>query len=445
MFGERNDNQPEITIILPTHHSHEYVQQTLDSIANQTFKNYEVLAIDSSFSDDTKAILQENAKSDSRIVIVDDDNSSYGHKINIGIERSSGNYIAIVESDDAIAADFLEKLYNKFRNEKLDFVKCNMAYWVSQGMEDMYIKQPRCVEQDYDRVIDLRSESNLRKCATNHIWTGLYRKDFLIKNRVKLHESPGASYQDIGFSALCNLSARYVMFIADALYYYRVDNANSSVKDNQKYLCVVDEYDWLARELETRGIDDPSSLEYVKHCKYGSFAWNYNRLSGDYRRLFMNRITDIYNDQELESYIVDQFESYKRELDLIHKIKPLLEWIIHNKTIILWGANAVGLSILTIQDSLHLKHIKTVCDNDQTKIGRNYLGYIVSKPNDSMQETTGAKYIIAARNKGKEIRNILLQNGVGEEKSIIVDYVLEHYYNREMLAQTAAKIVTVSE
>jgi hypothetical protein len=100
---------------------------------------------------------------------------------------------------------------------------------------------------------------------------------------------------------------------------------------------------------------------------------------------------------------------------------------------------------LTIQDSLHLKHIKTVCDNDQTKIGRNYLGYIVSKPNDSMQETTGAKYIIAARNRGKEIRNILLQNGVGEEKSIIVDYVLEHYYNREMLAQTAAKIVTVSE
>ena len=103
-------SNPDVSVLIPVYNGETYLKQCLDSIVNQSLKNIEIIVIDDGSTDDSPLIIQRY-QTDERVRIIAKSNSGYGDSLNVGLDSAIGEYISIVESDDIIPINFLERLY----------------------------------------------------------------------------------------------------------------------------------------------------------------------------------------------------------------------------------------------------------------------------------------------------------------------------------------------
>ncbi|MFH1171538.1 MAG: glycosyltransferase [bacterium] len=102
--------RPAISVVLTTYNGERYLGQTLDSILNQTFREYELIIVDDASTDSTPSILHDAGGKDPRIVLVRNEKNLGGTaSLNRGLERARGRYIAIMDHDDISLPERLQK------------------------------------------------------------------------------------------------------------------------------------------------------------------------------------------------------------------------------------------------------------------------------------------------------------------------------------------------
>ena len=114
----------KISVIVPCYNVERYIHQCLESIVNQTHSNLEIICIDDGSTDNTPAIIDRVALTDTRIKVIHKSNTGYGDTMNVGLEASTGDYIGIVESDDWIEPDMYETLLRAALDNSLDIARC---------------------------------------------------------------------------------------------------------------------------------------------------------------------------------------------------------------------------------------------------------------------------------------------------------------------------------
>ena len=114
--------QPKISVIIPVYNTEKYLKECLDSIVNQTLKDIEIICVDDGSTDDSLSILQEYAKKDNRIMIIDQKNSGVSSARNSGLDKATGEYLAFVDPDDWIDKDMYEQTIGYMANNDLDIV-----------------------------------------------------------------------------------------------------------------------------------------------------------------------------------------------------------------------------------------------------------------------------------------------------------------------------------
>ena len=194
---------PKVTVILPTLNMKAYIHQSMESVLNQTLKEIEVFVVDAASTDGTREIVQEYMEEDPRVSLLEDVKKSTGYAKNIGIERASAPYIAMVEPDDYIELDMMEKLYQAAEETGADFVKSNYSAFLGEGETRFdFFKSTSAFPSDYGRLINPQKDNHSFSWMM-YEWLGLYRKSFLDKYHIRHNESPGAAYQDHGFICIC--------------------------------------------------------------------------------------------------------------------------------------------------------------------------------------------------------------------------------------------------
>lgn len=103
--------QPLISLIVPIYNVENYLRMCLDSIANQTYSNIEVLLVNDGSSDGSGAICQEFVARDSRFHYIEKENGGLSDARNVGIARAQGEFLSFVDSDDWIEPTYVEDLY----------------------------------------------------------------------------------------------------------------------------------------------------------------------------------------------------------------------------------------------------------------------------------------------------------------------------------------------
>ncbi len=120
---------PKISIIIPAYNSEKFIKRTIQSVLNQTYKNFELIIVDDGSTDNTKEIVREFQKKDPKIKYIWEKNSGApARPKNRGIKRSKGEYIAFLDHDDEWMPEKLEKqlnLFEKEKNLKLGFISSN--------------------------------------------------------------------------------------------------------------------------------------------------------------------------------------------------------------------------------------------------------------------------------------------------------------------------------
>ncbi len=267
-----------ISVIVPVHNVKKYIIQCLDSIEKQTYKEIEIICVDSS-DDGTTDILRDYAGKYSNIIHVIDKNNSYGYKLNYGIHHASGEYLGIIDADDWILPDMYEELLAVLLREETDFVKSDYYQFYSENGQDVVKEYTGCMSLTscYSKKTSIEEHPEILYRKGMSIWTGLYKISYLLEKNICANESAGASYQDAGFSALSHILADTFYYYPKAYYMYRIDNANSSVKSSQKYRTIVDEWHWIERKAV--GFGTASRIrEALKYDKLRSYWWNCQRL-----------------------------------------------------------------------------------------------------------------------------------------------------------------------
>lgn len=305
-----SQNQPLVSVLVPICNVEKYLDECLSSLKNQTLNDIEIICINDGSTDSSLEIINKYASEDSRFFVIDKPNSGYGDSMNRGLEISRGKYIAILESDDFLDADALEYMVAEAESRRLEVFKCNFwLYWskpdASRGYRtDLLFKlaNPEMIALGAHRPLDYPDIF----WAKASIWSALYLKSFLDENEIRFNPTPGASYQDLGFTFKVFACARRVAYSGRAFLHYRQDNEKSSVNSPGKVYCVCDEHDEIARFIDEKLPDLKAILGPVRaHTKFLNYRWNYDRLGDELKPEFLERFSAEMC-REIESGCIDR-------------------------------------------------------------------------------------------------------------------------------------------
>lgn len=237
----------KISVVVPVYNVEKYLKECIDSIINQTLEDIEIICVNDGSTDSSLEILNDYAKKDSRIIVINKSNSGYGHTMNMGLNAATGEYIGIIESDDFADKNMFNDLYELAKEYDADIVKGD---WYNYWSKNKFArKNNRISSAKALKLTNSKQDKSLLRINPS-VWSAIYKKEFLNKYNIRFLETPGASYQDLAFSFKVFALAEKVILTDKAYLYYRQDNMNSSVKSKTKVYCVCDEYEEIDKFLE---------------------------------------------------------------------------------------------------------------------------------------------------------------------------------------------------
>lgn len=225
---------PKISIITPVYNADLYLEECLNSLVNQTLEDIEIICVNDNSKDKSLKILQNFAKKDKRIKIINfDETSGQSRARNVALESVSGEYIGFVDADDFVDLDMFEKMYKKAQNA--DMVMCQAkvfddkvktykddAYFALECFDDKFAEKPFTHED----TVDFITEINVS------VWNKIYRTEFLKKLGVNFQE--GFIYEDLPYFYEVYTQAKKVVLLKEFLYSYRINNQNSTMTRTDK-------------------------------------------------------------------------------------------------------------------------------------------------------------------------------------------------------------------
>ncbi|BCN32541.1 glycosyltransferase family 2 protein [Anaeromicropila herbilytica] len=228
-----------ISIVVITYNSQDTVIETLDSIKNQTYANKELIVSDDCSTDNTRAIIKEWVKQNSRYFknikcIKTKQNKGVSNNCNVGIKNTTGKYIQLIAGDDILLPTALQEKYNFAIDNNLDFVCCKVEVFGKNINKVNAMK--RFCENGY-RIL-------------NNDWENQY-KNILIDNYIagpsggfytkKLYDELGGFdnrfpfLEDYPFLVKLLSSGRRIILMDKVLAKYRMSNSSLCTTNNTSF------------------------------------------------------------------------------------------------------------------------------------------------------------------------------------------------------------------
>lgn len=113
---------PKVSIIVPVYNAEKVLRRCLDSILNQSYKDFELIVINDGSKDKSIKIINEYKEKDNRVKVIDNKNNGVSETRNIGIKASVGEYIQFIDSDDYIEPYMIEETLIKIEENKADSI-----------------------------------------------------------------------------------------------------------------------------------------------------------------------------------------------------------------------------------------------------------------------------------------------------------------------------------
>lgn len=213
---------PLISVIVPVYKVERYLRQCLDSLASQTYPNFEVLLMDDGSPDHCPQICDEYVAKDPHFRVVHQANAgSVVARLN-AISVSQGELLAFVDGDDWVEPDYLAYLYELRANYQADISVCAPF---GMGSLYMFYKKPFAVE--IAKALQIMSTD---KFYAGYMWNKLYPKTFW----KDLQLPPQNMFEDFCFNSQIFPKAQKIVFSSKRLYHYRIVQGSISHQEFQE-------------------------------------------------------------------------------------------------------------------------------------------------------------------------------------------------------------------
>ena len=248
----------KFSIIVPIYNVEKYLEKCLDSIYNQTYKEFEVILINDGSNDNSKLICDKYIEKDKRFKYFEQTNKGLSVARNKGVQESIGNYLLFVDSDDYLSFDLLQKL-----NNNLDVNYDLIRFQVNYDKDNILLKTKGSnTTKIFDNGIDAFNEI-VNYEIVEAAWCYLYNKNYFLNNNFSFKE--GTVHEDFGLIPLVILNAHKIKIIDYYGYNYVIrENSIMTSNDYKKTLKKANDFFKHFKYLvkESKNIDGNLSIFY---------------------------------------------------------------------------------------------------------------------------------------------------------------------------------------
>lgn len=287
-----------VSVIIVVYNGEKYIQEAIESVRNQTYKDIELVVADDGSTDNTRKIVEKYKD----VVYVYQENKGEGSARNLGIEASKGEYLAFLDADDLYAPDKIEKqLKILLENNNIDVVYNDLKV-VDENLNYLNILKSEGV---YEKREDLLANIIYRQVIQGPICMMMRRK--CIKN-IKWSEK---LIYTVDYEYVIKLALKYnFKYLEEPLYIYRRHGNNLSNKHN----ATVNEEIKIIRDL---GMDTIVNIV------------NESTFSEDEKKLLLSKIYIKIKEYEKAKQLLDQ-NIYKKDNALIYFYLGLCNYMLND-------------------------------------------------------------------------------------------------------------------
>lgn len=229
-----------ISVIIPVYNAEKFLDRCINSLIHQTYNNLEIIIVNDGSTDNSLKLIKKYMNIDSRIILINKENSGVSASRNIGLEKSNGKYIMLLDADDWLNKDAIEILYKAISLYNVDVVRGN--YRVID--ENNNIVKKGKITNDMGKIVN-----KPKLLIPNYI----YNKDnlpcysvlLLINSKYKIKFNEDISFMEdtIFYYDMLN-KVNTILMIPNTIYNYyqnsssRVNNPNNYKKNIEQILKV---------------------------------------------------------------------------------------------------------------------------------------------------------------------------------------------------------------
>lgn len=294
----------KISIVIAVYNVEDYLEECIDSVLKQSYKNTEIILVNDGSSDSSGDICASYSDNYTNIKYIDQTNGGISHARNVGIENSTGEYLIFLDSDDYWGKDFLNSLVGLIKEDReVDYIFFRFKYYyeVSGYFE----------EEKLDFNVDGLSKKPgilvLKEMLSSNlnihwmVWKSIIRRDFLLENQ--LYFEVGRQYEDILWTPKVFLKAKKLDYYDDAPYIYRLER-EGQVTSKFNYKILSDNLyaaSYWNEELDKYSLDEDTKTLLMKSFvnRYHFAIWFSGFVSAEDRRQI---IEELREDKELLKY-----------------------------------------------------------------------------------------------------------------------------------------------
>lgn len=218
----------KVSIIIPVYNVEPYLDQCVQSVLSQTLKEIEVILVDDGSPDGCPAMCDAYAQQDNRVKVIHKKNGGLGFARNSGLDVATGEYVAFVDSDDFIAPNMMEVLYNTAIQYGADEVRSGVIF---------YENGKKTLRHDVDKITVFQGKEEVKRFVFDYlgpapeeyrdskylmsVWLALHSRKVIEENHIRFTSERQTLSEDLVFGIEVFPKMDCVVCVPDCFYYYR--------------------------------------------------------------------------------------------------------------------------------------------------------------------------------------------------------------------------------
>lgn len=307
------------SFIVPVYNTEKYLKKCLDSLVNQTYKDFEIIVVNDGSTDKSSNIISKYQKKYKNIIVIDKENEGLSMARNRGVQKSSGKYIIFVDSDDYVSNKLLEEIDKKIDDS--DILRFQIA-----TEDENYTKINEYHEEGFESMCGYDAFKYLSSYHfVEPAWCYVIRKNYYIENKFSFKK--GVYHEDFGLIPYVIYKARKVKSIDFIGYYYiqrngSIMNNNDYKKTVKKAFDMIEQYKTMrlfAKNINRKNNLDDYFLSYISN----SVIVKARELKKDEKKVYINELKKLnVFDGVLVNTRIRRFKKYlmKHNLNLYLKV-----------------------------------------------------------------------------------------------------------------------------
>lgn len=341
---EADEYKSKVSVIIPFHNAGKHLEEMMDSVETQTFRDIEILCVSDGSEDDSIKIIRERMKKDPRIQLIEQEKHNAGVARNKGLQQAVGKYVVFWDADDRFHKKALEEMYQKCEQVRADICVCEVCEFREDDKlyeTGGYLQKDKLPEKDPFNKYDIPGD--IFGFASNMLWNKMLRRAFIVENGITFQDIQQGN--DTAFVMQAMYQAERITTVRKELAYYRMNNPESlTAQASETWKCPYESYRYTWERLKKQ--DDFALVEK---------SFRNKMIRGLFRSLNIQTSFTAY--QELYDFLK---EEGLRAVDLENVTEDMVEepWMY---------ADLMRMKTMTAGDFLLYKATERMNDRDQLK------------------------------------------------------------------------------